>query len=320
MNFSKEDLSDAVLVKKLPGFTNGYAEVNATRLHYVEGGKGKPLILLPGWPETWWAYRKMMPLLAAKYHVIVVDIRGMGSSDKPTAGYDKKTMAQDIHALIQRLGYTKVYIAGHDIGSMVAYSFAANYPEATEKLVMLDIPHPDESWYQIPMIPGPGKITDKIDDQHAYQWWFAFHQVQDLPEEVMLGRVQYENDWIFHYLLYDETAVDAFDREVYVNAYDSRDGIRGGYGWYRSFTQDIQDAGRYAPLTMPVLGIGGPAFPRLNAALTGKALHLKMVKTGSGHFIPEEKPEQTVDTMIAFLDQDWPAAAMPMASSPSDAG
>jgi pimeloyl-ACP methyl ester carboxylesterase len=220
MNFSKQALTDAELVKKLPGFTNGYAEVNGTRLHYVEGGQGKPLFLLPGWPETWWSYRKMMPLLAASYHVIAVDIRGMGSSDKPVGGYDKKTMAQDIYALAHQLGYTKVIMVGHDIGSMVAFSFAANHPDATEKLIMLDIPHPDENWYKIAMIPAPGRITDKIDEDHAYQWWFAFHQVAGMPEELLLGRVHIEHDWIFHYLLYDEPAVDAFDRAVYVNAYE----------------------------------------------------------------------------------------------------
>jgi pimeloyl-ACP methyl ester carboxylesterase len=303
MRFSKEELTDAALVKKLPGFTNEYADVNGMRIHYVEGGKGKPLVLLPGWPETWWSYRRMMPLLAASYHVIAVDIRGMGGSEKPAAGYDKKTMAQDVYELVKRLGYKKVFMAGHDIGSMVAFSFAANHPDATEKLVMLDIPHPDDSWYKITMIPGPGKITEKIDEDHAFQWWFAFHQVDHLPEELMLGRVHYEHDWIFHYLLYDEKAVDDFDRAVYVNAYDSKDGIRAGNAWYKAFTQDIEDAGTYAPLTMPVLGIAGPAYNRLNAFLATRAPHLRMEKAeGSGHFIPEEKPQQTADSMIAFLE------------------
>ena len=202
--FAQNNLNDTNLVKKLPGFANGYAEVNGVKLHYVTAGTGKPLILLPGWPETWWSYRKMMPILAKSYKVIVVDIRGMGGSDKPQSGYDKKTIATDIYELIHQLGYQQVFMAGHDIGSMVAFSFAVNYPDATLKLVMLDIPHPDESWLSIPMIPAAGKITDKIDEDHAYQWWFAFHQVKGMPEELMLGRVHIEHDWIFHYLLYNE--------------------------------------------------------------------------------------------------------------------
>jgi len=295
-------LNDASLVKKLPGFTNGYATVNGIKLHYVTGGSGKPLVLLPGWPETWWSYHKMMPLLAKKYKVIVVDIRGMGSSDKPLTGYDKKTMASDIYELIHQLGYQQVFMCGHDIGSMVAFSFAANHPDATLKLVMLDIPHPDESWLKIPMIPAIGKITDKIDEDHAFQWWFAFHQVKGMPEELMLGRVHIENDWIFHYLLYDEAAVSTFDRSVYVAAYDSKDGIRAGYAWYQAFGQDIEDDKNYQPIQMQVLGIGGPAYKRLQTYLAVKAAHLTMLKAeGSGHFIPEEKPAETVAQIIGFL-------------------
>jgi len=300
--FAQNNLNDTNLVKKLPGFANGYAEVNGVKLHYVTAGTGKPLILLPGWPETWWSYRKMMPILAKSYKVIVVDIRGMGGSDKPQSGYDKKTIATDIYELIHQLGYQQVFMAGHDIGSMVAFSFAVNYPDATLKLVMLDIPHPDESWLSIPMIPAAGKITDKIDEDHAYQWWFAFHQVKGMPEELMLGRVHIEHDWIFHYLLYNEAAVTPFDRAVYVNAYDSKDGIRAGYAWYQAFTQDIEDDKNYKPVQMPVLGIGGPAFKRLQSYLSKKAVNLTMLKAeGSGHFIPEEKPEQTAAQIKDFL-------------------
>src|ERR1700722_15355291 len=128
------EYTDEALVKKLPGFSNGYKVVNDIRLHYVEGGKGRPLVLLPGWPETWWAYRHLLPLLADHYRGIVFDLRGLGMSDKPDLGYDKKTMAGDIYELIKQLGYTQDFLAGHDIGSVVAFSFAANYPEATLKL------------------------------------------------------------------------------------------------------------------------------------------------------------------------------------------
>ena len=296
-------LTDEALVKHLKGFSNGYAEVNGVKLHYVHGGTGKPLVLLPGWPETWWSYRKIMPQLAEKYNVIVVDLRGMGGSDKPAGGYDKKNMAKDIYELIRKLGYSKVIMAGHDIGSMVAFSFAANYPQETEKLIMMDIPHPDESWYKIPMIPAPGKITDKIDEDHAFQWWFAFHQVPGVTEDIMIGRVKYEQQWIFHYLLYNDNALTALDHAVYVRAYDTRDAIRAGYAWYRAFGQDIADSKTYKPLQMPVLGLGGPAFKRLEEFLKTFAPQATLVKIkGSGHFIPEEEPFQTVAEIMAFLN------------------
>ena len=117
------DTSDEVLVKQLPGFTNNYADANGIRLHFVQGGAGQPLFLLGGWPQTWWQFHNIMPDLAKHFRVIAVDIRGQGTSSRPSTGYDKKTMAGDIHALARSLGYQRIYIAGHDIGAMVAYSY-----------------------------------------------------------------------------------------------------------------------------------------------------------------------------------------------------
>ncbi len=151
--------------------------MNGIRLHYVAGGQGEPLILLPGWPETWWEYHTIMPTLAARYRVIVVELRGMGGSDKPQSGFDKKTMASDIHELARTLGYDTVNISGHDIGSMVAFSFAVNHPEATRKVALLDVTHPDQSYNQLRLLPQPGAPI--------YPWWFAFNQVRGLPEQLV---------------------------------------------------------------------------------------------------------------------------------------
>jgi pimeloyl-ACP methyl ester carboxylesterase len=173
--------TNAALVRSLKGFQSGDAEVNGVHLHYVAGGTGTPLILLPGWPETWWQYHKIMPSLARHFHVVSVDIRGMGLSSKPVDGYDKKTMAKDIYELVRHLGYDKVDIAGHDIGSMVAFAYAAQFPQATLKLAMMDVPHPDDGWMKIPMLPQVGKFGAKIDDLHpAYPWFSAFQQVKGL--------------------------------------------------------------------------------------------------------------------------------------------
>jgi pimeloyl-ACP methyl ester carboxylesterase len=114
--------------------------------------------------------------------------------------------------------------------------------------------------------------------------------------------VHIENDWIFHYLLYNDAAVTPFDRSVYVAAYDSKDGIRAGYAWYQAFGQDIEDDKNYRPVQMPMLGIGGPAYKRLQTYLSVKATKLTMLKAdGSGHFIPEEKPAETAAQIIDFL-------------------
>lgn len=128
--YSMEPTTDAALVERLPGFRSAHAEVNGTRLHYVTGGTGPALVLLPGWPETWWTYHKIMPALAQRYTVLAVDLRGMGSSAKPEQGYEKKTMAKDVRELLLKLGHTEAAVVGHDIGAQVAWSFAANHPEA----------------------------------------------------------------------------------------------------------------------------------------------------------------------------------------------
>lgn len=296
-------VSDAALVKTLPGFQEGFADVNGVRLHYVAGGSGSPVVLLPGWPETWWAFHKIMPALARHHRVISVDLRGMGASSMPAGGYDKKTMAADIEALVRHLGYDKATVIGHDIGSQVAYAYAANFPQATDKLVLIEVPHPDQSLYSWPILPQAGTFGDKIDDAHPFAWWFAFHQVKGLPEQLLEGRQYLEQEWFFRYLLKDEGAIDARDRAVYRKAYASRAAIRAGNAWYQAFPQDILDDKAYGTLTMPVLAIGGPGYGWLQAVLTPKTTNLKLVKAeGSGHFVAEEKPAETTAWIEDFLN------------------
>lgn len=145
--------------RSLPGFRDGYATVNGVRLHYVAGGSGAPLVLLPGWPRTWWEFHKIMPALARTHRVIAVDLRGMGDSAKPAGGYDKKTMAADIAALIAKLGHDRADVLGSDIGSMVAFSLAANHPERVRKLVMIDVLHPSDVLDTLTLLPSRGSST-----------------------------------------------------------------------------------------------------------------------------------------------------------------
>lgn len=284
---------DSELVKQLPGFTSHYRTVNGIQLHYILGGQGKPLVLLPGWPQTWWSYHKIMPLLAERYQVIVVELRGMGSSDKPVDGYSKKGMAGDVSALLDQLGIERTHIAGHDIGAAVAFSFAAYYPEKTEKLVLLDTPHPDENMYKLPMLPtGAG----------VHPWWVAFNQVQHLPEQVLEGRFNLIQGWLFDQLLEDKTAISEFDRQVYAQAYNSQDAIRASNGWYRTFPEDIVDS-KGKRIEAPTLGIAGRVgYQMLSYALPPyiDQLVLKEV-VGSGHFVQEERPLETTRFIRDFL-------------------
>lgn len=300
-NYNQDLLKDEELVKLIPGFTNRNAVVNGINIHYVEGGQGEPLVLIPGWPETWWAFHKMMPLLVDKFHVIVVDIRGMGSSDKPEIGYDKKNMARDVFKLIMHLGYDQVNIGGHDIGAQVAFSFAMNYPKSAIKLIVLDTPHPNAGMYYIPLIPaGNNSLISEQPQNHM--WWMAFNQVKDLPEQLLIGRSNLVHNYVFKYASVNESSIDGFDRAVYLAAYDNADGIRGGNGWYQTFAQDIEDSKSFTQLSMPVLGIGGSGYELLQRELPTYCTDLKVVKIdGSGHFILEEKPEETAHQILEFL-------------------
>lgn len=296
-------ITDEALVKQLPGFKNAWATVNGIRIHYVTGGTGKPLVLLSGWPQTWWSFHKMMPELQKHYTVIAIDYRGMGSSARPDSGYDKKTVASDVYELLRLSGYEKAYVAGHDIGAQVAFSLAANHPAMVEKLVMIDVPHPDETFAAIPMLPAPGTPTDKLDPAHPYVWWFAFNQLNGLPEELIAGRAAVFQNTVFHYLLANDSALAPLDRAVYAAAYNSKEAIRAGNNWYRAFMQDIEDYKHYQPVQMPVLGLGGPGYDWLNYTLPKKATHVKVVKVeGSGHFVPEEKPAIAVEEIKRFLN------------------
>ena len=295
-------LGDADLVATLPGFKNAYAEVNGIRLHYVEGGTGEPLILLPSWPQTWWQFRRVLPRLAERYRVFAIDFRGMGGSDKPADGYDKKTMASDIHALAFQLGLGAVNIAGNDVGAMVAYSFAANYPEATRKLAMMDTPHPFAVFEQIPLLPAPGTYDLENPTRAVHPWWFAFNQIPRLSERVFAGRYGIVQDWLFDYLAADKTAITAHDRAVYASAYDSADALRAANGWFSSFATDIADAGGYAPLIIPVLGLGGISHDFLAAFLGTAAPDATVIKLpNTGHWIPDEQPEETVRHLNKFF-------------------
>jgi pimeloyl-ACP methyl ester carboxylesterase len=300
------DISDASLVKTLPGFRNGYADVDGVRLHYVIGGTGAPLVLLPGWPETWWAFHKMLPALAEHYTVIDVDLRGMGGSSRPVDGYDKRTMARDIHDLVRSLGYEKVDIAGHDIGSAVAFAYAASYPQGTDKLVMMELPHPDDSLLTFPLVAPPGtNFGDKLEVGHPFLWWFAFNQVKGLPEKLLDGHVRAEQDWLFKYLLVDEGAIDARDRAVYERAYDSAEAIRASNAWYQTFGQDILDYRAYGKVEIPVLAMGGPAYRWMKKVVPAKVTNLTAVDVEhSGHFIQEEQPEFVTKTVLDFLQDD----------------
>ncbi|GAA1521642.1 alpha/beta hydrolase [Kribbella lupini] len=286
---------DTALAAELPGdFTSAYAEVNGTTLHYVAGGRGAPLVLLPGWPVTWWEFRKIMPILAQRYRVIAVDFRGMNLSAKPRSGYDKKTMARDVLELVRHLGYSTVNLAGHDIGAMVAFSYAVNFPDAATKLALMEVGHPDSSLYDLKLLPQ---------GQAPNLWWFALNQLHGLPEHLLAGRMRYVVDHIFDSHLADRSRLDERDRQIFTRAYDPADAIRAGDGWFQAFEQDVSDFAEYGKVTVPMLGLASPAnYAAVQSVWPRQGEDVRVVKIDdTGHFLPIEQPEAVAGALVDFF-------------------
>jgi pimeloyl-ACP methyl ester carboxylesterase len=268
----------------LPGFRSGFA----AGVHYVSGGAGETLLLVPGWPQTWWEFRKIMPALARRYRVIAVDLPGIGGS-RPTTG-DKKSLAAAINGMVRALGLGPVHVAGHDIGAMVAFSYAANHPVAS--VTIMDVPHPDESLLSVPLVAPPGQI---------HPWWFAFNQVQGLPEQLLAGRFRLMVDYLSDLLLVDKSAVGDRDRAIYAAAYSSPAAIRAGNSWYGALTQDIEDQKAYGKITVPMLGIASYASPYLAQQLAEKGTDVRVVSVPSGHYLPEEAPDAVIGAITELI-------------------
>lgn len=287
--FSRENL-----IKKMPGFSSCFQKANGINIHYVKGGSGEPLILLPGWPQTWWSYHHIMPSLAEKYTVIAVDLRGMGDSDKPKEGYTKKNMAVDIRELVVALGYDRVHIVGHDIGANVAYSFAVNHSNKMNKLILLDSPPPDENMYKLPMLPVGLPV---------YPWWVAFNQLSELPGLLLEGRFQLLLNHLLEKLLINKDAINDFDRSVYSHHYNKRENISASNAWYQTLREDIAEQKTYPKIKNPTKGIASSAtFGILDSFLSQNVFEYEMMEIeGCGHFLPEEKPEQITKAISDFF-------------------
>jgi pimeloyl-ACP methyl ester carboxylesterase len=222
-------------------FSHNTASVNGIQLHYVIGGQGDPVVLLHGWPETWYAWHKVMPALAKNYTVIAPDLRGLGDSSKPTTGYDGKTVAEDIHQLVTKLGFDTIFLVGHDIGTQIAYSYAAAHPTEVEKLAVMDL--------TIPGFAPPG-ITPR--------WWFFFHQTPDVPEALVQGKEMEYLSYHLRGLAYNTAAITQEAINEYVSKYSAPGGMRAGFEYYRAIPQDAIQNENYSKtnLTMPVLALG----------------------------------------------------------------
>jgi pimeloyl-ACP methyl ester carboxylesterase len=278
-------------------FSHHMASINGIQIHYVIGGHGDPIVLIHGWPQTWFEWRHVMPTLAKNYTVIVPDLRGLGDSSKPLTGYDGKTTAEDIHQLVSQLGFKQIFLVGHDVGSQPAYSYAAAHPAEVKRLVVMEY-----------LFPGfiPPQLEGKI-------WWFPFQQTPDMPEALVEGKERLYLTWFYRNLAYNPAAITQADIDEYVSHYSAPGGMRAGFNHFRAFPEDAIQNEHYSKtkLTMPVLAFGAGNIPGfggdvpINYALYGMQ-KLAQIVTGikvslSGHWIPEEQPDFVIKQLTNFF-------------------
>lgn len=295
---------------EIPGFTHQTQMVGDLRLHYVIGGQGAPLVLLHGWPETWFMWRKIMPALAAHYTVLAPDLRGFGDSGKPTAGYDTRTLAADVHGLVAllveqgALSSNQVYLAGHDMGAVHAYTYAAEHRDEVLALVYLDEPLPSQGYEQ---------FANLAEFHQDGGFWFAsFNMVPDLPEALTAGRERLLLSFIYNSLALNPAALyDALDE--YVRCFELPGAARASRGVYREiFTSSaqIKELSQHK-LTIPVLALGGIGgmgeVPLQNLRAVAENVQ-GGVLPNCGHYIAEEQPEELTGRLLAFFAEAGRAA------------
>jgi pimeloyl-ACP methyl ester carboxylesterase len=268
--------------------------VNGFLMHYVTGGKGDPILLLHGWPETWFEWRHVIPeLIAHNYTIIAPDLRGFGDSEKPQSGYDTKTLADDVYQLVTKLGFSKIYVVAHDWGGPVAYSYAAAHPGDIKKMVILDT-----------LLPGFG-FEEAGNFSPNGIWHFSFHAVRHLPEKLIEGKEDVYLNWFYDWT-YNQSAITPEDREEYIRQYSKPGALRAGFEVYRAVFEDAEQNKEYAKvkLGMPILTIGGEAAIGNSTTTTFQAVASNVsgiTLPNTGHFIPEERPKVLVNNIVDFL-------------------
>ena len=274
------------------------AQVNGIRVHFVRTGEGPMVVLLHGWPQTWFMWRKLIPVLAERFTVVAPDLRGYGLSDKPPTGYDKRTMAADVHALARHLGAERVSVVGHDRGARVAHRYGLDHHDDVDRLVVLDIVPTREMFRRTDTMLGRG-----------YWHWF-FHLQPDLPEQLVGDRIETYLRYFLERWTYNRPAVEEAV-PVYVQAYRRPGALRAAFDDYRAtFPDDIADDDASAEagdrLRMPLLALWG------GSGLTGKLPVLDIWREYAadvrgeaipdcGHFLPEEQPDIVNRLILDFL-------------------
>lgn len=269
------------------------AEVGGIKVDYYEIGSGDPLILLHGWPQTSYVWRKMLAQLSKHYHVFAIDLPGMGNNNAlPTA--DTRTVARFIKSFCDQFALEKIHLMAHDIGSWVATAFALEFEENLRSLVVLD-----------GGIPGliPDEVFSPLNAEKI--WQFYFHAIDGMPEFLIDGKEKEYLTWYFTNKTTVKDAISEADMDVYISAYTGRERLRNGFDYYRSFAESvIQNKAYQHKLSVPILAIGGANSQGLNMGRAMQKISNNEVQSASipdcGHYLPEEQPQCSLNLLSYF--------------------
>jgi pimeloyl-ACP methyl ester carboxylesterase len=266
-------------------------------MHVVEMGAGPLMVLVSGWPQTWYSWRKIMPELARHFRVVAVDLPGLGESDFPKGGYDTGSISPHLDAVLDAFDASDCILVTHDIGSWVGYAYAACRSERVKRLALIDA--------AIPGLSPPAAFRFSPETARKI-WHFYFNYIPDLPELLVVGREREFLTWSFRTKSVDwATAFDTAALDVYVKAYSATGRWSGGMGYYRSIFDSIEQNSvtASAPLTMPVLAIGGASSlgEGMAKSVAQVAEHVQgAVVENCGHYVPEERPEELLAILLPF--------------------
>jgi pimeloyl-ACP methyl ester carboxylesterase len=274
-----------------PGFTHQYTTVNGIRTHYVTGGSGPALVLLHGYPESWYEWRGIMPALGAHYTVIAPDLRGLGDTDKPQSGYDMGAIADDVYQLTQQLALSEINLVGHDWGGGVAYAYAATHPAQVRRLAIMEA------------VPAGFGLEELFNSNPDVFWFVPFNKLANLPEDLVAGKER-EYLQVLYSIAQGKITPDAVDE--YVRVYSQPGGMHAGAEYYRNIPKDAQENQALAQnkLSMPVLAVGGEhSMANLPAdKLAPLATQVRgVVVPKVSHFLAEEDPQGVTNLVLDFL-------------------
>jgi pimeloyl-ACP methyl ester carboxylesterase len=276
-------------------FTSRYIDTGELRQHVVTGGDGPPLLLVHGWPQTWYAWRLVMPALARDFSVVVPDQRGCGLSGKPADGYDTGTLAADLVALMDALGYQRFAVAGHDTGMWIGYALAADHPGRVDRLAVAETPLPGVS--PSPPLFASAHLNNAL-------WHFAFNRLAEVNDQLAAGREEIYFGWQF--ATKAAKKLPGYAVRHYVDTLTGPESLHASFAIYRALDATIaqNQQRKERRLTLPILAIGGQYSLGEQIADTMKLAAddvQALVVPGCAHWVAEEAPQETLAALTAFL-------------------